>query len=357
MASALDNVRLPIVLAPLAGGPSTPELAIAVAGAGGLAFLAAGYRTADQLRADIQAVRATTSAPFGVNLFVPTPDAAEAAVVARYADRIAGEAERMGVGLGDAAWTDDQWDAKLAVLREERPAIASFTFGSPDAGVVATLRASGIEVWVTVTEPDEGAAAWAAGADGLVAQGVEAGGHRGTFVDADSAGEIGLLALLRLLSREARGPLVAAGGIADGAGIAAALVAGARAAQVGTAFLDTHEAGTSSAHRTRLRSGAPTRLTRAFSGRRARGLVNRFLVEHSAAAPSAYPQVNQMTSPLRAAGRQRGDADVLNLWAGQAHRLIDHDVPAAAVVSRLERELREALTQARAWEARVEGPG
>lgn len=149
---------------------------------------------------------------------------------------------------------------------------------------------------------------------------------------------------------------MAAGGIPDGAATAAVLVAGARAAQLGSAFLDTREAGTSTAHREWLRRGGPTRLTRAFSGRRARGIVNRFLAEHSASAPAAYPQVNQLTAPLRAAGRQRGDGDVLNLWAGQTHSLIDHDVDAAAAMRRLERELREALAAAVEWQGRLGDP-
>lgn len=339
----LESLTVPIVLAPMAGGPSTPALAAAVATAGGAGFLAAGYRSPDQLRADLAAARAATTGPVGVNLFVPGPDRADPGALAAYAERIAPDAAAQGAEVGTPAWSDDGWDAKLDVLRDLRPPVASFTFGCPSPGVIRSLQASGIEVWVTVTEPQEAIEAAGAGADALVVQGFEAGGHRGGFDDRDGTSEVGLLALLRLCARATALPLVAAGGLADGWAIAGVLAAGARAAQVGTAFLDTDEAGTSPAHRERLRAGGPTRLTRAFSGRRARGLANRFLEAHTEAAPAAYPQVNAMTSPLRAAARARGDAEVLNLWAGQAHALAQHGLPAAAVMERLEAELREAL--------------
>jgi nitronate monooxygenase len=224
-------------------------------------------------------------------------------------------------------------------------AAVSFTFGCPPAEIVARLQAAGSSVWVTVTDPDEAEQAATAGADALVVQGVEAGGHRASFVDADGAGEYGLLALLAVVARRAKLPLVASGGIATGGAVAAVLCAGAEAAQLGTAFLRCPEAGTAPAHREALATGAPTRLTRAFTGRQARGIVNRFLREHSDAAPSAYPQVHHATAPLRAAGRAAGDADVLNLWAGQAHELA-RDLPAAEVVATLAAEARERLAAA-----------
>jgi nitronate monooxygenase len=179
------------------------------------------------------------------------------------------------------------------------------------------LHDAGSEVWVTVTSAAEADLAAAAGADALVVQGAEAGGHRGGFHDTDEA--IGLLPLLQLISGRTELPLVAAGGLATGAAVAAALAAGARAAALGSAFLRCPEAGTSPVHREALRSGAPTALTRAFTGRLARGIRNRFLEEHTAEAPSAYPEVHYLTAPLRQAGRTSGDADLVNLWAGQAY--------------------------------------
>lgn len=330
----------------MAGGPATPALAAAVSEAGGLGFVAAGYRTAATVRDDIAAVRAATARPFGVNLFVPAADAADRTLLSAYVERMGHEAAAYGAEAGEPAWSDDAWEEKLAVLVEERPAIVSFAFGCPEPAVIDRLRGAGVEVWVTVTEPAEAEAAARAGADGLALQGVEAGAHRGTFVDEDGTGEIGLLTLLRLVRRVTDLPLVAAGGLCDGAGIAAVLVAGARAAQLGTAFLDTVEAGTSAPHRAALSGARRTVLTRAFSGRRARGMVNGFLARNGTFAPSAYPQINALTGPLRAAARERGDPEMLNLWAGQGYPAIDHGVRAAYVIARLEREMREALSAA-----------
>jgi nitronate monooxygenase len=176
-----------------------------------------------------------------------------------------------------------------------------------------------------------------------VLQGFEAGGHRATFVDQDGIGEVGLLTLIRLVSRRVKLPMVAAGGICDGYAVAAVLVAGARAAQVGTAFLDTVEAGTSAPHRERLSSRGPTVLTRAFSGKRARGIVNGFLQRNSAEAPALYPQVHYLTAPMRGAARASGEPDLINLWAGQGYELIEHGISAGQVIERMAAELEEAL--------------
>jgi nitronate monooxygenase len=316
----------------MAGGPSTPALAAAVCAGGGLGFLAAGYLRPERLAEDVQELRRLTDRPFGVNLFVPSPSTAVPAAVAAYAARLQPEAERLGVALGEPRWSDDGWDAKLEVVLDAQPAIVSTTFGLPPAFAVGRLRERAIALWCTVTTPDEAGLAAAAGADALVVQGSEAGGHRGSFLD--TGGEtISLLSLLRLVRQVVDLPLVAAGGIADGAGVAAVLAAGARAAQIGTAFLLTPEAGTSDVHRRALGGDAPTAFTRAFSGRSARGIVNRFLAEHSAAAPSAYPEIHYLTAPLRAQARSTGDGDAVNLWAGQAYRLAEA-APAAELVVR-----------------------
>jgi nitronate monooxygenase len=341
----LDELRVPVVQAPMAGGPSTPALAAAVSQAGGLGFLAAGYRTAAAVGAEIAAVRAATALPFGVNLFVPSADHADRRLLTGYIERVRREAATYRCETGQAAWDDDGWQEKIALLVEQRPAVVSVAFGCPAPEVIGRLRSAGIEVWVTVTEPEEAELAVEAGADALVVQGVEAGAHRGAFSDVDGVGEVGLLALLRLVTRVTERPLIASGGLCDGAGIAAVLVAGARAAQLGTAFLDTREAGTSPPHRAALRGGRRTMLTRAFSGRRARGIVNGFLARNGAFAPSAYPHINKLTAPLRAAARERDDPEMLNLWAGQGYTAIDHDVPASAVVERLVREMDEALSR------------
>jgi nitronate monooxygenase len=341
----LEQLRHPIVLAPLGGGPSTPALAAAVADAGGLGFLAAGYRSAEATRADIRALRELTAAPFGVNLFVPgRPDTDEPAVRA-WMRGLDAEAARYGAAVGPARFDDDGWDAKLAVVAEERVPLVSFTFGCPPAAAVGALHAAGSEAWGTVTGVAEARAAAAAGVDALVCQGVEAGGHRASFEDRDDAEGLSTLALLRLVAGATDLPLVAAGGIGDGAAVAAVLAAGAAAAQLGTAFLRAHEAGTNPAHREALAAETATALTRAFTGRLARGLVNRFLVEHGEGAPSAYPHIHHATAPIRAAARERGDAGGFNLWAGQAHRLAA-ELPAAEIVATLVRDARAALGRA-----------
>jgi nitronate monooxygenase len=196
-----------------------------------------------------------------------------------------------------------------------------------------------------VTDPEEAVIAARAGADALVVQGAEAGGHRGAFTDRPDAVDYGLLALLQLVRAQVALPLVASGGLATGRAVAAVLVAGARAAQLGTAFMRTPEAATSGVHRQALASTTPTALTRAFTGRTARGLVNRFLAEHGDEAPSAYPEVHHLTAPLRAAARSRGDADAVNLWAGQAHAL-GAELPAAELVRDLSRAARAAVAEA-----------
>ena len=343
----LDELDHPIVLAPLAGGPSTPALAAAVSEAGGLGFLGAGYKSPDAVAADVRQVRALTSKPFGVNLFAPGPDGTDAAELAAYRERLAPEAARVSAEVGEPRADDDAWDAKLAILREEPVAVLSFTFGCPPPAALAAVRDAGSEAWVTVTTPAEARIAREAGASGLVLQGAEAGGHRGSFTDDDDAEAFGILALIRLVASETDLPLVATGGIPDGAGVAAVLAAGAAAAQLGTAFLRAHEAGTHPAHAAALASETPTALTRAFTGRTARGLRNRFLDGYTAGAPQGYPHVHHMTAPLRAAARAADDAGGFNLWAGQAHQLA-RQAPAAQIVAELAADARAAAAHAAA---------
>ena len=340
----LDELAVPIVQAPMAGGPSTPELARAVSAAGGLGFIAAGYLGAERVREDINSFREKTVMAFGVNLFVPDRDEVAPETIQDYAARLEAEASLYGAALGEPRYSDDDWDAKLALLEEERPAVASFTFGCPEASVVRSLQGLRIEVWVTVTSVEEARQAQRAGVDVLVVQGAEAGGHQASFSDSPRE-PLSLLVLLRLVARESSVPLVATGGLGDGPAIAAALVAGARAVQLGTAFMLTPEAATHPAHRRAIATGTPTGLTRAFTGRQARGILNRFQVAYTAVAPSAYPHVNHLTSPLRAAAREMDDGDGFNLWAGEAHALARVE-PAGQVVRNLWAEAHLALDAA-----------
>jgi nitronate monooxygenase len=344
----LDQVDVPIVLAPMAGGPSTPELAAAVSNAGGLGFLAAGYLTAEALHDQIASARAMTTGPVGVNLFVPGLRRPAPGAVAAYAAGLAGDASRAGVELGEARHDNDAWDAKLALLLANPVPVTSFTFGCPQPSVIKAVQGAGSEVWVTVTTPAEAEQAAMAGADVLVVQGSEAGAHRGSFIDnpaEDSVGGIGLLSLLQLVRHQTQRPLVGAGGISTGAGVAGVLAAGATAAQLGTAFLRAPEAGTTQVHRDALARPGQTAMTRAFTGRLARGIRNRFLDEHGQDAPAAYPEVHFLTAPLRAAGRAAGNPDVVNLWAGQTYELTGA-LPAAEIVAQLASEARAALAAA-----------
>jgi nitronate monooxygenase len=343
----LQSLPLPIVGAPMAGGPTTPALAAAVSGAGGLGFLGAGYKSVDALREDVAATRAQTARPFGVNVFAQAGTPGDPDAVAAYAARLAGEAARAGVALGEPRFEDDNFAAKVEALVADPVAVVSFTFGLPPRAAVERLHAAGSEVWITVTAPDEARAAAALAPDALVVQGVEAGGHRGIFADDERASELTLLAALQLIGAAVDLPLVATGGLTTGAAIGAALVAGAAAAQVGSAYLRTPEAGTSQAQRDATATDAPTALTRAFSGRTARGIVNRLLTEHTAAAPRAYPEVHHLTTPLRAHGRATGDADLINLWAGQAHALAP-ELPAGELTRKLADDARAAVARAHA---------
>ena len=282
-------------------------------------------------------MRGLTQRPFAVNVFYPVREQIDDTQVAAYVERLAGEAERYGVAAGEPRWTDDDWQAKLELVRREQPAVVSFTFGCPEREIVEELRAAGSSVWCTVTSPAEAEQASSVGVDALVVQGGEAGGHQGSFHD-HPHDPFPLLTLLQLVRRVTDLPLIAAGGIATAEAIAAVLAAGASAAQLGTALLLTPEAGASAAHRRALRGDRPTKLTRAFTGRRARGIVNRFMLDHDAAAPSAYPEINYVTAPIRAAARASDDGETINLWAGQAYPLTQ-ERSASELVEELVHEL------------------
>lgn len=319
----------------MAGGPSTPDLAAAVSNAGGLGFLAAGYLTPRRVAETITAARALTGGPIGVNLFVPQPCVATADQLDRYRELLMPLARHYGVEPGDPRPDDDRWQEKLDVVLDLAPEAVSFAFGCPERAVLARLSGRGVLTIVTITSPEEATLAVGAGADALVVQGPEAGGHRSIF---DPGAEPPTAPLLTLLMRTvAMGvPVVAAGGLGDGAAVRRILDAGAAAAQVGTALLLCDEAGTSEVHRRAMRDDqfTDTVVTRAFSGRYARSLANSFTDRYSAAAPPGYPQLNHMTAPIRAAAGAAGDPQAVNLWAGTAWRGIDAG-PAAGVVAAL----------------------
>ncbi|MFJ2580261.1 nitronate monooxygenase [Kitasatospora aureofaciens] len=320
MAVRLGELAVPVIAAPMAGGASTPELVAAVNRAGGLGFLAAGYRTAGGLAEQIDLVRKLTDRAVGVNLFVPAAPGDPAAVAA-YRERLRPEAERWGVRLPEEIGPDrDDWEAKLDVLLADPVEVVSYTFGLPTAEETAAVRAAGSYQVGTVTTPEEARAAEAAGMDALCVQGPEAGGHRATHRVEDEPGDVPLLELLGAVRAVTSLPLIAAGGLGDGPAVAAALRAGAVAVQLGTALLRADESGASAAHRAALAELPETTVTRAFTGRPARGLRNAFIDRYGPYAPPAYPEVHHLTQPLRAAATRRADAQAMHLWAGTAHR-------------------------------------
>ncbi|MDH6130890.1 nitronate monooxygenase [Kitasatospora sp. MAA4] len=336
-------LTVPIIAAPMAGGASTPELVAAVNAAGGLGFLAAGYRTAVAMSEQIAATRGLTGRPFGVNLFVPSPPGQSAGeALLAYRAELLPEAERWGVELpARFAADDDGWAGKLAALLADPVAVVSYTFGLPSRQEADALRAVGTAQVATVTGVEEARAAARIGVDVLCVQGPEAGGHRGTHRVEDEPGEVPLLELLALVRAATDLPLIAAGGLGTGAAVAAALRAGAVAAQLGTAYLRSDEAGTSATHRAALADPrfTETVVTRAFTGRPARGLRNAFIDRHGPHAPHAYPEVHHLTQPLRAAAAHRADPQALHLWAGTAHPTT-RPGPAADITAQLWREAR-----------------
>ncbi len=322
MAFDLRDLAVPIIVAPMAGGPSTPELAAAGTNAGGLGFVPAGYLTADVFAERVAAARRLATGPLGANLFVPQPSAGTPAAIEAYAAALAPEAERYGVALGEPRFDDDAWPAKLDVLLDLRPEVVSFTFGLPSADECRRLRDAGITTVGTITTLPEARTAAALGVDALAAQGPSAGGHRGTFDPAAQPATEPLDELLAVVTAAVDIPVIAAGGLSTRDDIRRVTDAGAVAAQLGTAFLLADEAGSSPVHRAALTDPqfTETVVTRSFSGRYARGLRNRFIDEHEAEAPFGYPEVHYLTGPLRAGSVRAGDPQGVNVWAGTGFR-------------------------------------
>lgn len=315
------DIAVPIVGAPMAGGPGTPALAAAVSNAGGLGFLPGGHRTAEQLADEIAAARAATTGPLGVNLFVPQPSVADWVQLDYYAEELEEIADHYQVEVGHPRYgDDDDWERKLEVVADLHPELVSFTFGVPPPDVIHRLGSLGVLVMVTVTSTYEAGVAIAAGADSLVVQGPAAGGHRATFAPDMEPGNESLHQLIARISSAHEVPLVAAGGIGNARGVADLLRRGAVAVQVGTALLLSDEAGTNSAHRTALKNPVfgTTVVTRAFSGRYGRGLENEFTRLLDNVAPLGYPEINQMTTPIREAAAALEDPNGMALWAGTA---------------------------------------
>lgn len=321
------GVEHPIIQAPMAGGPSTPTLVAAVSSAGALGSFAGGYLPPDAIRGAVREIRRLTERPFALNLFVPEPAArqVDAEEIARANEALRPFREELGLPPPPSLPSPPRFPDQLAVAMEEKVPVFSFTFGSLPAEEVRRLHAAGILVVGTATNLKEGRILEDAGVDAVVAQGSEAGGHRGTFAGPSEEGLIGTMALVPQLAGRLRVPVIAAGGIMDGRGIVAALALGAQAAQMGTAFLAAAESGAHPRHKEALLHPAEedrTALTRAFTGRLARGVRNRFMVEmERRGAILPYPAQGMLTQDIRQASARAERADFLSLWAGQAASL------------------------------------
>jgi len=319
----LLGTELPLIQAPMAGVQGS-ALAIAVSNAGGLGSLPAAMLTPDALRSELQALRAGTTRAFNVNFFCHTPPVPDAAREAAWRAALAPFYAEAGLDIDavPAGASRVPFGAEAAeLLAEFRPAVVSFHFGLPASELVQRVKSWGARVLSSATTVEEARWLEAHGADAIIAQGLEAGGHRGMFLTDDVTTQVGTFALVPQIVRAVDVPVIAAGGIADAAGVAAAMALGAAGVQVGTAYLLCPEATTSPIHRVALQSDAArhTALTNVFTGRPARGIVNRVMRElgvMSAAAP-AFPLATAAMAPLRAHGEQQGNGDFSPLWSGQ----------------------------------------
>jgi nitronate monooxygenase len=349
MRSALTRLlgcEHPIIQAPMAGGGDTPQLVAAVGNAGGFGFIGAAYLTPAGIAEAARSVRSQSSRPFGINLFAPLPAPPPQdldAVIARLSPYYAELGLPPPVAPADAG---SDFDAQLDAVLESGAVAFSFTFGRMSAAATAAIKARGILLAGTATTVAEAVALEAGGVDAVIAQGSEAGGHRGTFLGGFAAAQVGTIALVPQVIDAVSVPVIASGGIMDGRGIAAALALGAGAVQLGTAFLTCAEAGVAEVYKDAILRSAETdtRVTRAFSGRAARGIVNRFMreIDQTADAIAPFPVQNALTRPLRSAAVKQGRAEFLSLWAGQGVRMARRQT-AAQLVARLREETRAAI--------------
>jgi nitronate monooxygenase len=341
----------PIIQAPLAGGGDTPELVAAVCEAGAIGFIGAAYLTPQQIAAAARTVKARTARPFGINLFAPVPAPDVPQDMGPALQRLAPFYAELGLPPPLApAFADiqDGFEQQLAAALESGASAFSFTFGMLPPTAIDAIKGRGMFVMGTATTVEEGIALEQAGADAIIAQGSEAGGHRGTFAAEFADAMVGTMALVPQLVDAVSVPVIASGGIMDGRGIVAAMALGASAVQMGTAFLTCDEAGISEAYKEKILTAHAhqTRITRAFSGRPARGIVNRFMTEVEPAGMSdsvlPFPLQNMATRPLRNAAAKQGRAEYLSLWAGQGLGLARRQ-SAAELVARLGNEASQVM--------------
>ncbi len=338
MASPLRDLglRIPVIAAPMAGGATTPAMVIAASRAGGLGFLAAGYKSPEAVQAEISDVRGA-SIPFGVNVFAPNPVPITVQDYRRYAAEVQREADRFGIVVpADPVDDDDAFAAKVDLLLSSPVPVVSFTFGIPGGEVIRALQKAGTTVIQTVTSLPEAEHAAAAGVDMLAVQGGNAGGHSGTFTPDRAPVHTPLAELIQQVTRSVPLPVIAAGGLATAESVAEVIRAGAEAVAVGTVLLRADESGASATHQAALSDPSRTQtvITRAFTGRPARGLRNGFIDRYESLAPLGYPAIHHLTSPMRKAAAAADEPDLVHLWAGTGFRHA-HQEPTAQILSRL----------------------
>jgi nitronate monooxygenase len=340
------GLSIPVILAPMGGDPSTPELTAAVSNAGGLGSLAAAYSNPERIAKDIARTRELTARPFAVNLFSPQAQLPLSGDTGAVAEFLRPYHERLGLKAPELPQKPiENFDDQLEAVCKAGPPIVSFTFGLLPQKATEQLKAQGAYLIGTATTVEEAKQLEQAGVDAIVAQGSEAGAHRGTFAVPAEEALIGTVALVPQIKDATRVPVIASGGIMDGRGIVAALALGASAVQMGTAFLVCKEAGTSAAYRDALATAREdqTTVTRAFSGRMARGLRNEFIENWNAAGHThlSYPWQNALTQPMRRAAAAAKQSGLLSLWAGQGVRML-RERTAPQLMAELKAEIEQA---------------
>ncbi|MFF2090036.1 NAD(P)H-dependent flavin oxidoreductase [Paenibacillus sp. NPDC058174] len=330
------NIQFPIIQAPMAGGPTTAELVAEVSNAGGLGSLGAAYLKPEKLRNTIQEIRQLTELPFGVNLFVPEEAAESPDIIEQMTSHL--NKYRVELGIKENPPIDsasESFDEQIQVLLDESIPVVSFTFGIPPKEVIQALKDQGTTVIGTATTVEEAKQLELAGADAIVAQGSEAGGHRGSFLKNAADSLVGTMALVPQIVDQVSVPVIASGGIMDGRGLVASLALGAVAVQMGTAFLASVKSGAHPIYKKTLLSANEdtTVVTRAYSGKPARGIQTTFIkeMEQYAGAIPAFPIQNAMTRDIRQAAAQSNNPEYMSLWAGQGLRLASEH-PAAAII-------------------------
>ncbi|TVY01443.1 NAD(P)H-dependent flavin oxidoreductase [Cohnella terricola] len=344
------NIRYPIILAGMAGGPTTASLVAAVSNAGGLGTLGAAYMSPEAIRAAIHEIRVLTKAPFAVNLFSTNArdDNERVGEVQRGLNRMRDELQ-IPHASEEPVFTPDRFEEQCSVLIEEKVPVISTAFGLLPERIMKQTRSAGIRVIAMATTVREALMAEAAGCDAIVAQGSEAGGHRGTFdvKTAPMGANIGTMALIPQMVDRVNLPVIAAGGIMDGRGLAAALVLGAQGAQLGTRFLTAAESGAHPSYQEALLKSTEesTVLTTAFSGRPARGIRNRLMREwdETGLEPLPFPTQNTVTRDIRNAAASQNNAEYMSLWAGQGTRQLTAGQSASDIVNEIMRGAKDIL--------------